>query len=59
MHYLRDVDIAERFGIHRVTVWKWAQNGTLPKPVHLGPQTVRWPAEAIDEWERARRTEAA
>lgn len=53
-HYIRDVDIAARLGVHRTTVWRWARSGILPAPCRLGPATVRWRAEDIERFERTR-----
>lgn len=49
--YVRDIDLAERYGISRATVWRWAQAGILPAPVKLGPATTRWDLEVIREAE--------
>ena len=44
--------LAERFGVHLSTVWKWAQCGLLPKPGMMGARLARWPEESIVELER-------
>jgi predicted DNA-binding transcriptional regulator AlpA len=30
---LRDVDVAKRYGVSRRSVWLWADQGRIPKPV--------------------------
>jgi len=53
-HYLRDVDLAERYGTSRATIWRWASRGILPKPVRLGPGTTRWNGDEISKYEASR-----
>ena len=55
--YLRDADLAERYGTCRATIWRWASRGILPKPVRLGPGTTRWNADEISEYEASRGTQ--
>lgn len=40
--YLRDSDVAQRYGVARQTVWRWAAQGTLPEPVKLSKGVTRW-----------------
>ncbi len=41
--YLRDVEVAARFGCSRQTVWRWSRTDPhFPAPVKLGPGTTRW-----------------
>lgn len=30
------------FGVSSSTVWRWVNNGTLPKPRKFGPRTTTW-----------------
>ncbi len=46
-------DLARRWAVHEITVWKWASNKTIPKPTHLGPNTSRWRGAAILRHEAA------
>jgi prophage regulatory protein len=46
--YVSDVDLARRFSIARVTVWRWARQGLLPKPVKIGPNCSRWQLDEIE-----------
>ncbi len=39
---LRDVDVARRLAIHRVSVWRWSEKGILPPPVRLTSACTRW-----------------
>jgi prophage regulatory protein len=40
--YLSDVQVSQRYGIGRASVWRWSQQGTLPRPVKLASNTTRW-----------------
>lgn len=40
--YIPDTAVAERYGINRITVWRWAAAGRIPKPVKLSPGCTRW-----------------
>ena len=42
MEYRSDVELARRFGVSRVTIWRWSSQGILPKPVAIGPNSSRW-----------------
>lgn len=50
--YLRDTDLADRYGIHRNSVWRMAKQGRLPKPVSIGGST-RWKLTEIVAFELA------
>ncbi len=45
--YLRDLDLAARYGVSRTTIWRWARSGLLPAPHAIGPSTTRWDAAEI------------
>lgn len=47
--YVTDVVLAERYSVHRSTIWRWVQAGLLPRPVQLSPGCTRW---RLDEIER-------
>ena len=40
--WISDRTIAERYEIARSTVWAWARQGKLPKPVKLSENVTRW-----------------
>jgi len=56
--FLSDKHLAERFGVHRTTVWRWAEVGDFPKPVKLGPGCTRWRMADVEAWEAGRVGEA-
>ena len=49
--YMRDEEVAKRFGVARSTIWRWVQLGCFPKPYRLGPSTTRWHEKDIVAFE--------
>jgi len=39
--------LAERLGVAQSTIWNYAKNGVLPKPLKLG-QLSRWDASEVE-----------
>jgi len=57
--WLTDVQLGERYNVSRITPWRWArQIEDFPKPRKLGPNTSRWNASELDEYDR-KKMEAA
>ena len=54
MTYLSDKQIANRFGVHHKTPWRWAREGNFPTPVKLTPGVTRWRVADIEAWEAER-----
>lgn len=52
--YATDVELARRFAVSRVTIWRWSGQGQFPKPVRLGANCTRWRIAEIEQWEAAR-----
>jgi predicted DNA-binding transcriptional regulator AlpA len=53
--YLADVKVAQRYGVHRTTPWRWLKSDpTFPKPIALSPGCTRWKLSDIEAWENAR-----
>lgn len=40
--YLRDSEVAHRYGVCRQTVWRWAAQGALPESIKLSVSVTRW-----------------
>jgi predicted DNA-binding transcriptional regulator AlpA len=57
MKYLRFEDLRAR-GIfnNRETLRRWIRDHGFPPPIRLGPNTVAWPAKAVQAWLDARET---
>ncbi len=50
--YLTDRQVAARYSIARTTVWKWAADGVIPRPVKIAPNAARWPVDVLDDHDR-------
>ncbi len=46
-HLLTAKAVAEKLGVSESTVWRWAREGIMPKPVKLGKNTSRWKESSI------------
>ncbi len=58
--FLRDTDLANRYGISRNTVWRWQRERMdVPRPVRLSPGCTRWKLSDLVAWEKARAEKAA
>lgn len=54
-HFLSDTQIAQRYGVSRQTVWRWAStDGTFPTPIKLSPGCTRWNLTDLENWEAAK-----
>lgn len=53
--YLRDTDVAARFGVSRNTIWRWTRERgpEWPRPVRLSPGCTRWKSADIAAFEAA------
>lgn len=49
--YLTRRDLCDRFKISRATAYRWEADGYLPRPVRVGPRSVRWAASEISAFE--------
>ena len=53
--FLSDVALSARFGVHRMTPWRWLKSDqTFPKPVKLTPGCTRWKLSEIEAWETSK-----
>jgi predicted DNA-binding transcriptional regulator AlpA len=57
--WLSDRDLAKRYAVSRMTIWRWARSGHLPAPRKVGPNVTRWPAQAIEAHDASIAGEAA
>ena len=55
--FLKDTEVATRYGVSRPTIWRWTKNGNFPKPVKLGAGSTRWRASDLETWENQFRHE--
>lgn len=43
-------EVSRLLGLSTRTIERWASDGRLPKPIRLGPVTVRWHVAEIERW---------
>jgi predicted DNA-binding transcriptional regulator AlpA len=51
---LRPRETALKLGVSLMTVWRWERAGVLPPKLRLGPNTVGFIADDIDEFIQSR-----
>ena len=56
--YISAGQLAERYGVDKSTVWRWAQRNILPAPVKLSEQCTRWKLDEIDQRDAEREATA-
>lgn len=52
--YLRLPAVRARYGIGASTIWRWVNQGFLPRPKKLGPRTSAWSIAELDEFDSRR-----
>lgn len=50
--YLSDKTLAERYEVHRASIWRWVQAGKFPNPIKVVGST-RWKLADVEQWEAA------
>jgi prophage regulatory protein len=51
---LRMRDLTSEYGLSPATVYRWISENEFPLPICIGPNSVAWRREEIEEWERTR-----
>ena len=57
--YMRCREVTEVLGISKTTIYELLKRGEFPQPVKIGTKAVRWPADAIERWQRDKSQHAA
>lgn len=52
-YWMTDREVAKRYSISRISVWRWARLGILPQPHKIGPNTTRWKSSDLDARDEA------
>ena len=47
---LRMPDVVALVGVSRMTIIRWYQAGTFPRPVQLGVRSIGWHRDDVDHW---------
>lgn len=55
--YLSVAQMAERYGVSTVTIWRWSVIGKIPRPVRLTPRTTRWRKDEVAAYDERRNAE--
>ena len=42
--------VARRYEVSNATIWRWAQNNQIPKPIKINGST-RWRMHDLERWE--------
>ena len=50
MKILREPEVREVTGLSRATLWRKEREGTFPRRVKLGANSVGWHSDEISEW---------
>jgi prophage regulatory protein len=57
--YLSDLQLGNRYGVHRSTIWRWINtDDQFPQPVNLSPGCTRWKLSQIESWENSKSSAA-
>lgn len=48
--YLREPEVLNRVGVSWVTLLRWQKSGLFPVRIRLGPNTVAWREDEVEEW---------
>jgi prophage regulatory protein len=49
--FLKDKQVAKRYNASVPSIWRWAREGKIPKPIKIAPGTSRWSLRALIESE--------
>ena len=52
---LRVAAVLDIVGVSRSALYEWMNEGRFPRPITIGPKTVRWRPEDIEAWLEERR----
>jgi prophage regulatory protein len=47
---LRTTEVASRTGLSRTTLWRMEREGTFPKRLRLGSNSIGWVEAEVGEW---------
>ncbi|ELY4677478.1 AlpA family transcriptional regulator [Cronobacter turicensis] len=49
-HLLRIKQVKARTGLHRSQIYVWMKEGHFPQSIKIGPASVAWLENEIDDW---------
>jgi prophage regulatory protein len=51
--FLRDIEVANRYGVSRSTIWRWVKEKKILRPLKIGSGSSRWRLSDLEVWEQA------
>lgn len=48
--FIRLPEVLARVGVSWITIYRWERDGRFPSRKHLGPNTVAWREDEVEEW---------
>lgn len=53
--FLSDIQLGNRYGVHRSTIWRWVKTDSdFPYPIVLSLGCTRWKLSDVEAWEARR-----
>ena len=49
-HFLRISEVIHRVGVSRPTIYRWMSEGTFPKQISIGANSVVWLESDVTKW---------
>ena len=49
-HFLRISGVIHRVGVSRPTIYRWMKEGTFPKQITIGANSVVWLESDVTKW---------
>ena len=49
-HFLRISEVIHRVGVSRPTIYRWMREGTFPKQIAIGANSVVWLESDVTKW---------
>ncbi len=49
--FYTDREVGERYGVSRLSVWRWVRDGRFPPPVKVGSRATRWRLADLEAFE--------
>ena len=54
IRYVNSRQLAQRYSVTERTIWRWTEQGVLPKPERIGGRTTRWDLAQVDQYDQER-----
>jgi prophage regulatory protein len=54
---IRFPELSQKIGVSRTTIFLWEKRGKFPKRFSLGPNSIAWDLDSVNEWLESRTSE--